>query len=77
MKPLVDTVLFLVWVTVYLGAVSLVTRYRINVVHALGPSGRSEYRADKDVILWIIVFVLGLLLLFLAYLATKAVSQIL
>ncbi len=77
MKPLVDTVLFLVWVTVYLGAVSLVTRYRKTAVHAWEPSGRSDYQAEKDVILWLIVFVLGLLLLFLGYLATKTVSQIL
>jgi hypothetical protein len=77
MKPLVDTVLFLAWVTVYLGAISWVTRYRKAMVHASGPLGRSDYRADKDIILWLTVFVLGLLLLFLAYLATKAVSHIL
>lgn len=77
MKPLLDTILFLAWVTVYLGAISWVSRYRKARVHALGPSGRSDYRADKDIILWFSVFVVGVLLLVLAYVATNVVSHIL
>ena len=77
MKPLLDAVLFLAWVSVYLFAVSWVSRYRKARVHALGPSGRSDYRADKDIILWLTVFVIGVLLFFLAYAATMAVSHIL
>ncbi len=77
MKPLLDTVLFLAWVSVYLVAISWVSRYRKARVHALGPSGRSDYRADKDITLWLTVFVLGVFLFFLAYVTTKVVSQIL
>ncbi len=77
MKPLLDTVLFLAWVSVYLLAISWVTNYRKARVHALGPSGRSDYRADKDIVLWITVFVVGILLLVLVYVATNAVSHIL
>lgn len=77
MKPLLDSVLFLAWVSVYLFAISWVSRCRKARVHAMGPSVRSEYRADKDVILWLSVFVLGVLLFFLAYVATMVVSHIL
>ena len=77
MKPLLDTVLFLVWVSVYLLAISGATRYRKARVHALGPSGRGDYRADKDIVLWITVFVVGILLLALVYVATNTVSHIL
>jgi hypothetical protein len=76
MKPFLDTVLFLAWVSVYLVAISWVSRYRKARVHALGPSGRSDYRVDKDITLWLTVFVLGVLLFFLAYVATKAVGHI-
>ncbi|MFI5338510.1 MAG: hypothetical protein ACHQ7N_01560 [Candidatus Methylomirabilales bacterium] len=77
MKPFLDTVLFLAWVSLYLSAISWVSRYRMARVHALGPWARSDYRADKDITLWLTVFVLGVLLFFLAYVATRAVSQIL
>lgn len=77
MKPLLDAVLFLAWVSVYLAAISWVSRYRRARVHALGESARSDYRADKDVTLWLSVFVLGVLLLLLAYVATRVVSHLL
>jgi hypothetical protein len=76
MKSLLDTVLFLAWVSVYLVAISWVSRYRKSRVHALGPSGRSDYRADKDIVLWLTVFVLGVLLFLLAYVATQAIGHI-
>ena len=77
MKPLWDTVLFLVWVSAYLGAISWVSRYRKTRVHAQGPSGQSEYRADKDIGLWLTVFLLGVLLFFLAYVATRGLDHLL
>jgi hypothetical protein len=77
MKPLLDTVLFATWVSVYLIAISWVSRFRRARVHALGPSGRSDYRADKDIVLWLTVFVLGVLLFLLAYVATQAIGRIL
>ena len=76
MKPLLDTVLFLAWVSVYLLAIFWVTHYRKARVHALGPMGRSEYRADKDVILRLTVFVIGILLLLLVFVVSSAVSHI-
>jgi hypothetical protein len=77
MKSLLDTVLFLAWVSVYLGGISWVSRYRKSRVHALGPTGRSDYRADKDIVLWLSVFVLGVLLFLLAYVATQTIGHIL
>jgi hypothetical protein len=77
MKPLLDTLLFLAWVLVYLLAISWVTHYRKARIHALGPMGRSDYRADKDIILRLTVFVVGILLFVLVYVATNAVSHIL
>ena len=77
MKPLLDTVLFLAWVSMYLFGVSWVSQYRRGRAHALGPTGRSDYRADKDITLWLTVFVLGVFLFFLAYVATTVVSYVL
>jgi hypothetical protein len=77
MKPLLDTLLFLAWVSVYLLAVSWVSHYRKARVHAWGPMGRSDYRADKDFILWLTVFVVGILLFVLVYVVNNAVTHIL
>jgi len=77
MKPLLDVALFLAWVAPYLAAVSWVSGYRKAKLHALGPTGRTDYRADRDLGLWLAVFVLGVLLLFVAYLATRMVRQLL
>ena len=76
MKSLLDTVLFATWVSVYLAGISWVSRFRRARVHPLGPSGRSDYRADKDIVLWLTVFVLGVLLFLLAYVATQAIGHI-
>jgi hypothetical protein len=75
MKPLLDTILFLAWVSVYLTAVFWVGRYRRARAQALGLTWRSDYRADKDIGLWLMVFVLGLLLFFAAYLVTSVIGQ--
>lgn len=77
MKPFLDSVLFLAWVSIYLLVISWVSRYRRSRVHALGPSGGNDYRADKDVVLWLTAFVVGVLLFFLVYVATRAASLIL
>ena len=75
MKSLLDATLFLAWVSVYLTAVFWIGRYRRARVHALGLSGRCDYRADKDVGLWLLVFVLGILLFFAVYLVTSMIGQ--
>ncbi len=71
LKPLLDVVLFLVWVTVYLAAVSYVSHYRKARAHAIGPAGRTDYRSDKDVGLRLAVLALGTLTLLLAYAAIR------
>ncbi len=75
MKPFLDTLLFLAWVATYLAAISWVSRYRKARAHFLGPTGRTEYRADKDLGLWLAVFLLGVLLFFVAYAATSMIGQ--
>lgn len=76
MKLLLNAALFLAWVTVYLTSVSWITRYRKARAHALGATGRSDYRADKDIGLWLTVFALGVLLFFAACLATWMIGQL-
>jgi hypothetical protein len=76
MKTFLDTAFFVAWVAAYLATISWVSRFRRARVHALGPSGRSDYRADKDIVLWLTVFVLGVLLFLLAYVATQAIGHI-
>jgi hypothetical protein len=76
MKTFLDTAFFVAWVAAYLATISWVSRFRRARVHALGPSGRSDYRTDKDIVLWLTVFVLGVLLFLLAYVATQAIGHI-
>ena len=75
MKPLLDAILFLFWVAMYLTAVSWVGRYRKARAHALGGTGRTDYRADKDLALRLTVFVLGAAMLLVGYFATRMIGQ--
>jgi hypothetical protein len=75
MKSLLDAVLFLAWVTAYLTAVSWVARYRKAKVHAWGPTRHTEYRTDKDVALRLAIFILGAVMLLVAYFATRMIGQ--
>jgi len=75
MKPLLDVVLFLVWVAVYLTAVSWVARYRKTKAHALGPALHTDYRTDKDIALRLLILLLGTVMLVVGYVATRMVSQ--
>ncbi len=74
MKPLFDALLFLVWVAVYLTAVLWIARYRKTKAHALGPALHTEYRTDKDIALRLLIFVLGVVMLLLGYVATRLVG---
>lgn len=74
MKPLLDTMLALVWVTAYLGLAYAICRYRWARVHQLAPAGRHGYRADKDWGLRLAVFLLGIVFVALGYLLTRAPS---
>lgn len=77
MNLLLDTILFLAWITVYLAVVFWIGHYRRARAHALGPTGRSDYRADKDMGLWLTVFVVGVLLFFVVYFVTRALGHFL
>lgn len=75
MKPLLDVVLFLAWVAAYLTAVFWVARYRKTKAHALGPALHTDYRTDKDITLRLLILILGAVMLFVGYFATRTVSQ--
>jgi hypothetical protein len=75
MKPLLDVVLFLAWVTAYLTAVSWVARYRKTKAHAWGPAPDTGYRTDKDIALRLLILILGAAMLLVGYVATRMVGQ--
>ena len=76
MKPLLDAVLFLAWVSAYLTAVAFAAQYRKAKAHPLDDPVHCEYRADKDVGLRIAMLMLGVLLCWLTYLATTTISRL-
>ena len=67
MKTFIDIILVLVWVVAYLAVVNAVGQYRKARAHASGPVGRSEYRADRDVALKLVVLVVGVLSVVVIY----------
>jgi hypothetical protein len=75
MKSVLDVILFLAWVTGYLAAVSWVARYRKMKVGALGGTRNMDYRGDKDLVLRLAILVLGAVMLFVGYFATRMVGQ--
>ncbi|HSB78459.1 MAG TPA: hypothetical protein VLM91_06710 [Candidatus Methylomirabilis sp.] len=76
MKPLLDAVLFLAWVSAYLMAVAFAARYRRAKAHPPSDPAQSDYRADRDMGLRIAMLVLGLLLCYLTYLAATGISHL-
>jgi hypothetical protein len=72
MRTLFDSLVFVVWVTAYLGVAYAIAGYRRTRANALGGSGRDEYRATKDVGLRVIVFLVGILLAVGAFYAGRA-----
>jgi len=75
MKTFIDIILIVVWVIAYLSAVYGVAHYRRSRALALGLATASEYRAEKDPVLWLAVFLAGTLLGAAVYLATMAMGQ--
>ncbi len=77
MKPLLDTALFLVWVTAYLGLAYAVCRYRQSRAGAGAgaATGRTEYRADKDWGVRLGVFLVGAALAGIGYLFTRFLNH--
>ncbi len=75
MKLIVDSTLLLAWVGAYLGALYWVGLHRKARSHALAALGY-QYRAERDLTLWVVAFLLGSLLSYLAYLASSALSRL-
>jgi hypothetical protein len=76
MRPVLNALLFLLWVSAYLTVVACLARYRKARAHALGNAVQSDYRADKDVGLWVAMMVLGVLLFWLVHLATMTIGRL-
>jgi hypothetical protein len=76
MKPLVDALLFLAWVSAYLMAVAFAARYRRAKAHSPEDPAGCDYRADKDVGLRIAMLVMGIPLCYLIYLVTTRISRL-
>ena len=76
MKPILDAVLFLAWVSAYLMAVAFAARYRRAKAHFPSDPVYCDYRADKDMGLRIAMLVMGVLLCCLTYLATTRISRL-
>ena len=67
MKTVLDIIVFVAWVAASLTAVSVIGHYRRTHAHVVGPAGRNEYRADRDMALQLIVFLIGVLSIVVIY----------
>ncbi len=76
MKLVLDSTLLLAWVGAYLGALYWVGLYRKARRHALIVPGY-QYRAERDLALWVVALLLGSLLSYLVYLASAALGRLL
>lgn len=61
MKTLLNLVGFLAWVAFYLSAALWAARYRRERTHALTTPPSSEYRADRDLGLQLMLLLVGVL----------------
>jgi hypothetical protein len=71
MKILVDVALLLAWIGISLTVVHTVGNYRRTRAMTLGTAGRWSFRAERDLGLWVAVFLTGTALCGIAYLATR------
>jgi hypothetical protein len=74
MKIIASLVSFLVWVAVYLLAVSWAARYRYGRTHALPTPALNDYRADRDLGLKLFLLVFGLLSFGVVYYLNRALG---
>ncbi len=75
LKPIIQACLFLVWVTAYLASVYWIGRRRRARLARPAGTGAPEYRADKDVGLWLAAFAVGLILLAIVFLGTQVITH--
>lgn len=74
MKTVMEIALLLTWLAAYLGVAYAVGQYRRSRLRALGISGRSDFRAERDVGVWVALLVTGLLLGASAFFAALALG---
>jgi hypothetical protein len=74
MKTFFDIILMVAWVVGYLSVVNAVGQYRKARVHVSGPTGRNEYRADRDVALKLVVLFIGVLSVVVIYAFSRMVG---
>ncbi len=74
MKTLLNMIVFVVWLALSLAAVSLVGHYRKRQAHVGGAATRDEYRADRDVALQLIVFLIGVFSVVVIYVLGRMVG---
>jgi ABC-type thiamin/hydroxymethylpyrimidine transport system permease subunit len=77
MKTLLNVVLVLAWLSVYLGVVYVAGQYRRTRTRTLGVVGRDEFRAEKDLGVWFVTLVTGIMLGAVAFFAAKAFGVLL
>ena len=75
MKLILNSTLLLAWVGAYLGALYWAGLHRKARAYALVAPGY-QYRAERDVGLWLLAFIFGSLLSYLTYLASLAIGRL-
>jgi hypothetical protein len=74
MKTFIDVILIVAWVLVYLAVVNAVGQYRRARAHASGSTARTEYRADRDVALKLVVLFIGAFSVVVIYALSRMVG---
>jgi hypothetical protein len=74
MRPLFDSLVFVLWVAAFLGTAYAIASYRRTRARSLEGAVRDEYRAEKDAGLRVIVFLVGILLAVGVFLAGRALG---
>jgi hypothetical protein len=74
MKTVFEIALLLTWLAVYLGVAYGVGNYRRARLRALGVTERSEFRAERDLGVWVALLITGLLLGVTAFVAAQALG---
>jgi hypothetical protein len=75
MKTALDLIFVILWITAYLTVVYVVAHYRRARATVPGLVEGHAYRAEKDAVLWLVVFLAGTLLGAIAYFAANALGQ--
>ena len=74
MKTAFEIALLLSWLAAYLGVAYGVGNYRRSRLRALGVTGHSEFRAERDFGVWVALLITGLLLGVTAFVAAQALG---